>query len=213
MLRRSGSVGGVGDEHRLARVERALQLGIAIEVDDEVPDRRILVARDEPNLVLFAGEEDRAAIEAERVAQLAGDRLENVDEVKRGRDFLQDVDDGDEVVALALKLGYASMQTDELVISPIGPRHRRRERPGSLGVRSVRRILRVGLVCPSSGAVCALNSSLSNRTTRLRPVSFATYSASSAARTSPSQCADARVRPCRNAEARRAANRRPPRRT
>ncbi len=77
-----GVGGGVGDEDGVARVERALQLGIAIEVDDEVADRRILVAGDESYLVFLAGQEDRRAIEAERVAELAGDRLENVDEVK-----------------------------------------------------------------------------------------------------------------------------------
>ena len=89
-----------------------------------------------------AGQEDGAPVEPERLAQLSGDRLKDVDEMERGGDFLQDVDDGDQMVALALKLGYASLQTDELVISPIGPRRRRLARPGSLGVKSVRRILR-----------------------------------------------------------------------
>src|SRR6266540_5370092 len=51
-------------------------------------------------------EEDRAAVEAERLAQLAGDRLENVEEVQRGRDFLEDLDDGEEVFALALEVGH-----------------------------------------------------------------------------------------------------------
>ena len=102
-----GVGGRVGNEHRVARVERPLQLGIAIEVDDEVPDRRILVAGDEADFVFLAGEEDRRAVEAERVAQLASDRLQNVDEMERGRDFLEDVDDRDEMVALALEFGYA----------------------------------------------------------------------------------------------------------
>ena len=72
----------VGNEHRLARFERALELGVAIEVDDEIADRRILVARDEADIAGLAGEEDGAAVEAEGFAQLAGDRLENVYEVK-----------------------------------------------------------------------------------------------------------------------------------
>lgn len=39
--------------------------------------------------------------------------------MQRRRDFLKDVDDRDEMVALALELGYAGMKPDELVISPI----------------------------------------------------------------------------------------------
>ena len=85
-------------------VEGALELRIALEVDDEVADRRILVARDEADLVPVAGEEDRAAVEAEHVAHLARDGLQDVDEVQRRRDLLQDVDDGREMVALALEL-------------------------------------------------------------------------------------------------------------
>ncbi len=75
-----------------------------------------------------AGQKDRAPVEAERLAQLAGDRLQNVDEMERGGDFLEDVDDGDEVVALALQLGYARAKTSDLVISPIGFQRRRRGR-------------------------------------------------------------------------------------
>ena len=66
---------------------------------------RIVVAGDEANLVGVAGEEDRAAVELERLAHLARDRLQNVDEVQRRRDVLQNVDDGEQVVALALQLG------------------------------------------------------------------------------------------------------------
>ncbi len=41
------------------------------------------------------------------------------------RDFLEDVDDGDEVVALALQFGYARVQSDQFVISrPIGSLNR-----------------------------------------------------------------------------------------
>jgi len=136
-----GIGGRVGDEHGVAGVERALQLGIAIQVDDEVADRRIFVARDQSNLVLFTRQEDRRAVEAERVAEFAGDGLQDVDEMQRGRDFLEDVDDRDEVIALALQLGYAPVQPDELVISPIGPLRRRLARRGSLGVQGERRIL------------------------------------------------------------------------
>ncbi len=75
-------VRGVGHEHRFARFEGALELRIAVEIDDEVADRRILVARDEPNVAGLAGEEDRAAVQAKGVAELARDGLENVYEVK-----------------------------------------------------------------------------------------------------------------------------------
>jgi hypothetical protein len=97
----------VGDEHRLPRLEGALELGVAIEVDDEVADRRVLVARDEPDFVLLGREEDRAAVETEGLAKLARDALENVDEVEGGGDLLEDVDDGCQLVALALQLGDA----------------------------------------------------------------------------------------------------------
>ena len=75
-------VGGVGDEYRLAALERPLELRVPVQVDDQIPDRRILVARDEAYLVVRAGQEDRAPIEAERFPQFAGDRLEDVDEVE-----------------------------------------------------------------------------------------------------------------------------------
>jgi hypothetical protein len=94
----------VGNEHRVARLERPLELRVAIQVDDEVPDRRILIARDQSDIRVAPGEVDRAAIEPERFAELARDRLQNVYEVERGRDVLQDVDDGDELVTLALQL-------------------------------------------------------------------------------------------------------------
>jgi len=108
-------VRGVGDEHRLAALERALELRIAIEVDDEIADRRILVAGDEADFILVAGEEDGAAIEAEGLAELAGDGLEDVDEVERRGDFLEDVDDCGEVVAFARELRDAVAQPRDVV--------------------------------------------------------------------------------------------------
>src|SRR6185369_3320381 len=84
--------------------------------DDQIPDRRILVARHEPDLALLPREEDRAPIEPEALAELAGDRLEDVDEVERGGDLLQDVDDRGEVVALALERGEARPEARHLVI-------------------------------------------------------------------------------------------------
>jgi hypothetical protein len=68
---------------------------------------------------VLARQEDRAAVESERLTQLAGDRLQDVDEVERGRDLLQDVDDRDEMVALALQLGYAGAQPADLILSAI----------------------------------------------------------------------------------------------
>ena len=94
----------VGDEHRVARLECALELRVPVEIDDEVADRRVLVARDEPHVGVAACQVDRAPIEPERFAELARDRLQDVYEVERGRDVLENVDDGDELVTLALKL-------------------------------------------------------------------------------------------------------------
>jgi len=94
----------VGDEHRVTGLERPLELRVTIEVDDEVPDGRVFVARDEPHFRITAREVDRAAIQAEGLAQLAGDGLQNVYEMERGRNVLQDVDDRDELITLALKL-------------------------------------------------------------------------------------------------------------
>lgn len=115
----------IRNEHRLARIERAFQLRIAIEVDDEVANRRIFVARDEANFILLGGEEDRAAIEAECVAQLASDGLQNVDEVEGGRDLLENVDDRDEMIAFALQLGDARAQPSYFIVPPIGLLRRR----------------------------------------------------------------------------------------
>jgi hypothetical protein len=105
----------VGDEHRLAALERALELRIAVQVDEQVPNRRILVARDEAHLVPVARQEDRAAIEAERLAELSRDRLQDVDEVQRRRDLLQDVDDRGEVIALALDGRESPLEARQLV--------------------------------------------------------------------------------------------------
>gem|GEM_PF-6096145 len=115
----------VGNENGLARIERAFQLRVPIEVDDKVADRRILIAGDEADLVVFSGQKDRASIEPERVAELSCDRLQDIDEVQGRRDFLQNVDDRDEVVPLPLQLGDASAQTSDLVI-PAGLLLRRR---------------------------------------------------------------------------------------
>jgi hypothetical protein len=109
-----GIVRGVGHEHRFARLEGALELRIAVEIDDEVADRRILVARDEPNIAGLAGEEDRAPVQAEGVAELACDRLEDVYEVERGGDFLENVDERDQLVTLALQLRNPGLQTGDL---------------------------------------------------------------------------------------------------
>jgi hypothetical protein len=108
-------VRGVGDEHRLPGLEGPLELRVAIEVDDEVADRRVLIARDEPDLVLLRREEDCAAVETEGLAKLAGDALENVDEVERGGDLLEDVDDGCQLVALTLQRGDARAKGADFV--------------------------------------------------------------------------------------------------
>ena len=65
----------IRNEHGVARLECALELGIAIEIDDKISNRRIFVAGDEAHVRVSAGEIDRAAIEPERFAELAGDRL------------------------------------------------------------------------------------------------------------------------------------------
>jgi hypothetical protein len=105
----------VGDEHRLPRLEGALELRVAIEVYDEVADRRVLVARYQAYLVLLRREEDRAAVETEGLAKLSRDALEDVDEMERGGDLLEDVDDGGQLVALAVQLDDARAKGGELV--------------------------------------------------------------------------------------------------
>jgi len=107
----------VRDEDRVPGFERALELGVAIQVDHEVPDRRILVTGHESDVGVAAGEVDGAAIEPERLSELAGDRLQNVYEMERGRDVLQDVDDGDELITLSLQLR-------DLLLQPGGLRSR-----------------------------------------------------------------------------------------
>ena len=104
----------VGDEYGVARLERAFELRIAIQVDDQVPDRWVLVAGYEADIGVAAREIDRAAVEPERFAQLAGDRLQNVYEMQRGRDVLQNIDDGDELVTLALQLRDPLLQPGDL---------------------------------------------------------------------------------------------------
>jgi hypothetical protein len=106
---------GVGDEDGLTGLEGAFQLGVPVEIDDQVPDRRVLVARDEPDFVLLRCEKDRATIEAERLAELARDALENVDKVEGGGDLRQDVDDGGQLIALALQLGDPRAKSGEFV--------------------------------------------------------------------------------------------------
>jgi hypothetical protein len=105
----------VGNEHRLSRLERALELRVPVEVHDEVADRRVLVAGDEADFVLLCREKDRAPVETERVAELARDALEDVDEVQRRGDFLEDVDDGGQLVPLALQLGDTGAKRRQLV--------------------------------------------------------------------------------------------------
>src|SRR2546427_5944786 len=104
--------GGVGDEHRLAPLHRALQLGVALEVYYVVANGRILVGGDQSHRPAAAlGEEDRAAVQPERFAELACNGLEDVDEVERGGDFLEDLDDGEQMLALALELGNARLES------------------------------------------------------------------------------------------------------
>jgi hypothetical protein len=134
-----GIVGGVRDEHRLAGFERPLQLGIAVEVDDEVADRRVLVARDEAHILRVPGEVDGAAVETEGLAQLPRDGLQDVGEVQRRGDFLQNLHDRDEMIPLVLQLLDPLLQAAdalgwrlELEIRGAGGRtgHRRRRYAG-----------------------------------------------------------------------------------
>ena len=101
----------VGNEHRLARFKCALQLRIAIQVDDEIPDRRIFVAGNQPYFGVVAGEKDGGTVETEGLAKLSRNGLQNVDEMQRRADFLKDVDGGDQMVAFTLKLGYPRFQS------------------------------------------------------------------------------------------------------
>ena len=95
----------VGDEHRLARLEGALELGVAVQVHHVVPDARVFVARHQPHRLAAAlRQEDGAAVEAEGLAQPPGDGLHDVNEMQRAGDFLEDLDHGQEVLALVLQL-------------------------------------------------------------------------------------------------------------
>ena len=94
----------IRNEYRVARLERAFELRVALEIDDKIPNRRIFVARDETHVGVSAREIDGAAVKPERFAELACDRLQNVLEMKRGRDVLQDVDYRNELITLSLEL-------------------------------------------------------------------------------------------------------------
>src|SRR5256885_10336522 len=104
-------------EHRLLRVEGALELRIAIQIDDEIANRRIFVARDEPDFVLLAREKDRASVQAKGITKLACDTLQNIHEVQRRGYLLQDVDDGAEMIAFLLQLGHTAPQPRDLVVT------------------------------------------------------------------------------------------------
>ena len=106
----------VGNEHGVTRLDRALELRIPIQVDDQIPDRGVFVAGYEAHIGVAAREIDRAAIEPERFAQLAGDRLQNIYEMERGRDVLQNIDDRDELVTLALQLRDPLLQPGGLLV-------------------------------------------------------------------------------------------------
>src|SRR5438477_428775 len=111
---RSRMGGRVGDEHRLAPLHRALQLRVALEVHHVVPNGRVLVRGDQAHGPAPAlGEKDRAAVQPERLPELASDGLEDVDEVERRGDFLEDLDDGEQMLALALELGNARLESGE----------------------------------------------------------------------------------------------------
>ena len=98
----------VGDEHRLPALNGAAQLGVAIQIHQVVADGGILIRGHEPHRLAAAlGEENRAAVEPERLPQLARDRLQDVHEVQRTRDLLEDFDDGEQVLALVLEFGDA----------------------------------------------------------------------------------------------------------
>ena len=60
------------------------------------------------------GEKDRRTIETERLAELPGDDLQDVGEVERAGDFLEDVDDGDEMITLALQFLDPCPEREEL---------------------------------------------------------------------------------------------------
>src|SRR5205814_7825580 len=96
---------------RLAALHRAFQLGVALQVHHVVANGGILVGRDQPHgPAAPLGEKDRAAVQPERLAQLTRDALEDVDEMERGGNFLENLDDGEQMLALALELGNARLE-------------------------------------------------------------------------------------------------------
>ena len=102
-------VHGVGNEHRLAALHRALELGVALEIDDVVADRGVLVGRHQPHRTC----PPRSARKIEQRSSpnaspsLRAIDLQNVDEVERARDLLENLDHGEQVLALALQLADA----------------------------------------------------------------------------------------------------------
>jgi hypothetical protein len=112
----SGIVGDIGDEHCLPGLERALELGIPGQIHHIVADARILVARHQAHRVAAAlREEDRAAVQPERLAQAAGDRLDHVREVQRARDLLEDLHDREKVPLLLLECLDARLEPLDVV--------------------------------------------------------------------------------------------------
>ena len=94
-------VHGVCDKNRLTTLERLFQFGIAIEIHDKIPDRWIFITRHQSHFVALTREENRAAVETECFAELAGDGLQNINEMQRRADFLQNLHHGDQPVAFA----------------------------------------------------------------------------------------------------------------
>src|SRR4029079_15590620 len=95
----------VRDEYRATGLDGLSQLRIAVEVHHVVPDARILVAGHESNgPPVPLRQEDRAAIQPECLSQPPRDRLDDVHQVEGPRDFLENLDDGQEALPFVLQV-------------------------------------------------------------------------------------------------------------
>ena len=112
---------GVGsdvvDVDGLAGLECLAELGVAVEVHHVVADARVFVARHQAHGPPPAlRQEDRRAVQPERLAEPAGDGLHDIDEVQRAADLLEDLDHGEQVAPLVLEGVHPRLEAIDVVV-------------------------------------------------------------------------------------------------
>src|SRR2546421_4538220 len=141
----------------LAALHRAFQLGVALQVHHVVANGGTLVGRDQPHRPAAPlGEKDRAAVQPERLAQLTRDALEDVDEMERGGNFFENLDDGEQMLALALELGNARLECGGerhgIVSSPADAASSCRARARAIASEPMRSLIVAACVVPALAA-------------------------------------------------------------